>query len=349
MNGTSHLAGVESAGRSPIWSPVARTVDRPDHKGVTGYQDPSARDEDGILHWTSRRNCGGTGSASVESASFSHPPTSRGYREVKEMEDIGDILDLDRYPLDRPASPRGRALVAECRAALDRDGLFNLEGLMRPAAVARCVADLKPLMETASFRHARSHNVYFLDRVEGAPEDHPALRRFETVNRTLCDDRMTGAAVHRIYEWTPLAGFLSRVLRKPRLYLMDDPLARANIMSYHHGEALNWHFDRSEFTTTLLLQAPDAGGEFQYRSGLRTPADPNPDGVARLLDGRDPEVRSLTLAAGTLNVFKGRNTAHRTSPVIGPRERMIAVFSYYERPGVLFSDEERIGFYGRAE
>ena len=135
------------------------------------------------------------------------------------MEDIGDVLDLDRYPLDRPASPRGRALVAECRAALDRDGLFNLEGLMRPAAVARCVADLKPLMETASFRHARSHNVYFLDRVEGAPEDHPALRRFETVNRTLCDDRMTGAAVHRIYEWTPLAGFLSRVLRKPRLYL----------------------------------------------------------------------------------------------------------------------------------
>ena len=48
-------------------------------------------------------------------------------------------------------------------------------------------------------------------------------------------------------------------------------------------------------------------------------------------------------------MFKGRNTAHRTSPVIGPRERMIAVFSYYERPGVLFSEEERIGFYGRAE
>ena len=264
------------------------------------------------------------------------------------MEDIGAVLDLDRYPLDRPASPRGRALVAECRAALDRDGLFNLEGLIRSAAVARCVAELKPLMETASFRHARSHNVYFLDRVEGAPEDHPALRRFETVNRTLCDDRMTGTAVHRIYEWTPLAGFLARVMRKPRLYLMDDPLARANVMSYHRGEALNWHFDRSEFTTTLLLQAPDAGGEFQYRSGLRTPADPNLDGVARLLDGHDPEVRSLTLAAGTLNVFKGRNTAHRTSPVIGPRERMIAVFSYYERPGVLFSDEERIGFYGRA-
>ena len=128
------------------------------------------------------------------------------------MAGIGDVLDLDRYPLDRPASARGRALAAECRAALDRDGLFN----------------------------------------------------------------------------------------------------------------------------------------FQYRSGLRTPTDPNLDGVARLLDGRDPEVRSLALAAGTLNVFKGKNTVHRISPVIGPRERLIAVFSYYERPGVLFSEEERIGFYGRA-
>ena len=48
-------------------------------------------------------------------------------------------------------------------------------------------------METASFRHARSHNVCSLDRVEGAREDRPALRCFETVNRILCDDRMTGA------------------------------------------------------------------------------------------------------------------------------------------------------------
>ena len=29
-------------------------------------------------------------------------------------------------------------------------------------------------------------------------------------------------------------------------------------------------------------------------------------------------------------------------------ERMMAVFSYYDRPGVMFSDEERLGFYGRA-
>jgi hypothetical protein len=30
------------------------------------------------------------------------------------------------------------------------------------------------------------------------------------------------------------------------------------------------------------------------------------------------------------------------------RERMIAVFSYFDRPGVVFSREDQLGFYGRA-
>jgi hypothetical protein len=56
---------------------------------------------------------------------------------------------------------------------------------------------------------------------------------------------------------------------------MSDPLARVNIIAYRAGEALNWHFDRAEFTTTLLLQAPNAGGAFQYRRDLRTASDAN--------------------------------------------------------------------------
>ena len=135
---------------------------------------------------------------------------------------------------------------------------------------------------------------------------------------------------------------------KERLYTMADPLAAMNVMTYRAGQALNWHFDRSEFTTTLLLQEPEAGGAFRYRSDLRSDDDPNYEGVARLLEGADPHVETLPLAAGTLNIFKGKNTAHRVTPVAGARERIIAVFSYYERPDVLFSEAERIRFYGRA-
>ena len=258
------------------------------------------------------------------------------------------FLDLDRYPLDRLNGPSGQDLVARCRRELERDGMFNLEGLIPPAAIEACARDLKPLMDDRSFTHKRWHNIYFKETIEGVAPDHPALKRCETVNHTLCADQLTDSLVVRIYEWLPLADFLAAVTGKPKLYLMDDPLARANVMAYRDGEALNWHFDRSVFTTTLLIQMPGAGGEFQYRSGLRSANDANLDGVARLLAGQDPEVRTLALNAGTLNVFKGKNTAHRVTPVIGRRERMVAVFSYYERPGVLFSEAERLGFYGRA-
>ena len=129
---------------------------------------------------------------------------------------------------------------------------------------------------------------------------------------------------------------------------MDDPLARVNVMSYQEGQALNWHFDRSEFTTTLLLQAPDQGGGFEYRTNLRSNDNPNYAGVARLLQGSDPDSKIITLSPGTLNVFKGKNTAHRVTPVAGDKARVIAVFSYYESPGVTFTEAERLGFYGRA-
>ena len=70
--------------------------------------------------------------------------------------------------------------------------------------------------------------------------------------------------------------------------------------------------------------------------------------MAKLLRGEDSAVQSLTIAPGTLNLFRGKNTAHRVTPIEGPRERLVAVFSYYERPGVVFSEQERVGFYGRA-
>ena len=259
-----------------------------------------------------------------------------------------DILDLDRFPLDQPGSAAWQALVDRCRADLAAHGMFNLDGLMHPQVAAREVASMAPKFDSASLRHEREHNIYFLKSVDGLPDDHPALTRFQTSNRTLCADQIAGSALIHLYDWPEFATFLAATMDRPVLHIMDDPLARVNVMSYGAGQALNWHFDRSEFTTTLLLQAPDAGGDFEYRTGLRSDEDPNYDGVARMLQGEDGQVKLLTLAPGTLNVFKGKNTAHRVTPVQGPRDRVIAVFSYYDRPGVLFSEDERIGFYGRA-
>jgi hypothetical protein len=264
-----------------------------------------------------------------------------------ELHALRDSLDLERYPVDQPRTAAHAALVARCRAALQREGMFNLDGFVLPAAIGAAAAELAPLATGSSYTHARTHNVYFLDHVEGVGESHPALRKFTTVNHTLCDDQLRRTFVHRLYEWRPLAAFIAQVLGLPRLYLMDDPLARANVMEYRPGEALNWHFDRSRYTTTLLIQAAEAGGEFQYCSDLRSDGAPNYDEVGRVLSGQSDRIRVNPLAAGTLNVFAGKNSLHRVSTVEGGRSRLVAVYSYYERPGVMFSEKERMGFYGR--
>lgn len=259
---------------------------------------------------------------------------------------MDDLVDTETYPLEDLGAPAGQALLRAARDGLARAGMFNLEGFLRPAATRSILADLGPKLATEAFTHARRHNIYFRPHIPGLPPDHPALAEVETVNHTLCADQI-GGALDRLYRWPAFRAFLAAALGLPALHEMDDPLARFNVMAYRAGEGLNWHFDRSEFTTTLLLQAPEAGGAFEYRPGLRTAEDPNYDGVARLLRGQDPERRSLTLAPGTLNVFRGRDTAHRVTPVQGGRDRIIAVFSYFERPGVRFSEADSIGFYGR--
>ena len=259
-----------------------------------------------------------------------------------------DILDLDRYPLDREGSAEWQRLVEQSVEALRADGMFNLEGFLRPGIAEKAVREIKPVMDTRSHVHKRMHNIYFKPSIPELAPDHPALRKVETISHTVCADQIPESTVLAIYEYEPLVRFLAATMGKAKLHVMQDPLARTNVMAYRAGEALNWHFDRSEFTTTLLLQQSQRGGDLEYRTDLRSDDNPNYEGVARLLEGRDPDAKILRMKPGTLNVFRGKNTAHRVTTVEGERERMIAVFSYYEKPGVTFSAEERVGFYGRA-
>jgi alkylated DNA repair dioxygenase AlkB len=259
-----------------------------------------------------------------------------------------DILDLKRYPLDMPGTPEWNDLVARCKADLVKDGMFNLEGLVKPAALKNIVAEIQPVMDTLSFVHKRSHNIYFRKEIPELAVDHPALQKVDTINHTVCADQISQSTIMWIYEWSPFIMFLAATMGKDALFPMRDALARVNVMAYRDGETLNWHFDRSEFTTTLLLQAPEQGGDFVYRTDLRDEDNPNYEGVAKLLRGQDDQVKTLEVSAGTLNVFRGKNTAHKVSTVRGPRERLIAVFSYFDRPGVVFTKEDQIGFYGRS-
>ena len=258
------------------------------------------------------------------------------------------LIDLETYPLDRPESEAYAKLVEACKTRLFEHGMFDLPGFLKPEATQTAVEAMAPAMASESFRHARRHNIYFKDEVDGLSDDHPALKKVETVNHTLCADQIAGNPVITLYDWPPFADFLAATMGKDALYPMVDPMARVNVQATRDGEGLNWHFDRSEFTTTILLQAPDEGGQLEYRSDLRSADDPNYDGVAALLRGEDEHVQQAALSAGALNVFRGVNTLHRVVPVKGPKERLVAIFAFYDRPDVAMTAQEQIGFYGRS-
>lgn len=267
-----------------------------------------------------------------------------------------ELVDIDAYPLHRPDIAEYAALVESCRAQLAHQGTYDLVGFLRPHAIERAVAEMRPLVDHASFLHRRTHNVWFqpADEVDGVAPDHPSLAELPTSNRTVCADQMAGTVVLAVYEWAPLRDFIAATVGLPLLHLMADSLARANVMSYRDGEALNWHFDRAAFTNTLLLQRPEAGGEFELRPGLRSIEQTNlveqvdHDGIAAVVAGTDLAVQQRDVEPGTLNVFTGRSILHRVAPVSGPIDRMIAVLSYSEADDVMFSPQERIGFYGRS-
>lgn len=259
---------------------------------------------------------------------------------------IEDILDLDHYPLHEPTSRAYAGLVAAKQRDWRTGGVFGMPGLIQHEMTERAAWELRRPMQTVAFRHRQTHNIYFTDDTDGLPPDL-AIPRLVTAHRTLTCDQMAGTIIRLVYEWEPLRAFIQRVLDLPALYPMADPMACLNVMAYGKGDELGWHFDRAEFAVTILLQTAKSGGQFEYRRGLRTAANPNFSGVRRLLRGEDDAICKAAPAPGDMAVFAGFDSAHRVTPVIGDTPRMMAVLSYMTEPGYQYGSEDRLRFYGR--
>ncbi len=94
--------------------------------------------------------------------------------------------------------------------------MYNLPGLVKPEALARAIAEIRPVMDTLSFTHRRAHNIYFRKDVPGLAPDHPALAVTETVNHTVCADQITQTVPMWIYEWSQFISSLPRPWTSPR-------------------------------------------------------------------------------------------------------------------------------------
>ena len=74
--------------------------------------------------------------------------------------------------------------------------------------------------------------------------------------------------------------------------------------------------------------------------------DMNYDDCGKVLAG-EVAVQTLTMDAGALVLFRGRNSMHRVTPAKGLRTRMLVVMAYNAEPGIPLSESARMTFYGR--
>ena len=98
--------------------------------------------------------------------------------------------------------------------------------------------------------------------------------------------------------------------------------------------------------TTLLLQAPEAGGVFEYVPDLRSDESENFEQVQQVLDGDSNRVKRLKLEAGTLSLFRGHYSMHRVTEVEGSRTRIQAILGFSTTPDLQGNLESSILHYG---
>lgn len=261
--------------------------------------------------------------------------------------DPRDYIDLDTYPLERRDSPGYARTLGGIRSRLARDGCAVLPGFIRAEGISDLIAEADAV---AGFAHRSFNrtNAYFNEDNPALAPEHPVRRFHERSNAFVPADNFGEDSILRgIYEWPPFAPFIQASLEEEKYYRYADPLADVIINVVEPGGGFPWHFDTNNYTVTLAIQNGEAGGRFEYRPRLRSAADENYPGVQAILDGDRAGVESFELKSGDLQIFKGRYTLHRVTPVEGARNRYVAIFSYAEQPDMVASLERCQQLYGR--
>jgi hypothetical protein len=273
-------------------------------------------------------------------------PKRPGLKDVKTRPNPAEFIDTGAYPIDRPGPARD-AVIGRTREALDRDGCAVLKGFVRAERIADLI-DECDRVAVHGHRNFNRTNAYFTKDRPDLPASHPLRRFYDRSNAFVPADNLGPESILRaIYDWPAFAPFIQASLGEKRFFPYADPLADVIVNLAEAGGGFPWHFDTNNYTVTLAVQNAEAGGDFEYSPHLRSPTDENYAGVEAVLDGDQSLVRTLRLEPGDLQIFKGRYSLHRVTPLAGKRVRYVAIFSYVEEPGMVANPERARQLYGR--
>jgi hypothetical protein len=273
-----------------------------------------------------------------------------GIRTAADLDSPADLVDLERYPVTAPGSPRGREVLAQLRRARAERGVATLDGFLRPEAVEAICRETEALLPKAHREDVRGHP--YLGLPDPAyPEGHPRRAALRSRTWVIAYDLLPRDSLARaLYEWDPLMDFVGEILERRPLYRFADPMGALNLAVMVEGDEQCWHYDSTDFVVSLALQASRGGGLFECAAGVRSAEDENYEEVARVIAGRAPaRVEVYPMTPGTLMLFHGRHSLHRVSPVEGEVPRYVGLLAYDTKPGTDSSDLLKLVRYGRTK
>ena len=280
-------------------------------------------------------------------------------------------VDLDGYPIHRPGSPAYQTLVEAARASLAETGCASFPGFFTPPATTRAAGEARAAAPRAFVTDA-THNAYQLPGTDQAlPDTHPRNVPMRTRVASTAYDELDGSQLHALYNFDPFVRFVGDVTSAaPRLYRLADPLGACSVNIFRPGWHHAWHFDESEYTTTLCLQQSSEGGQFEFTPPLRkSQADLVAGVVAKVLTERSgynadtgehedevdagiplPCISTASFEPGTLQIFAGRYSLHHVKriPEHAVGDRLVAVLCFATEPGIVNSREVQEMFWGRS-
>ena len=251
------------------------------------------------------------------------------------------IVDLQQHPI------QDARYTQTCREQLDRTGALVMENFLTSKIVESLQNEARKVRPLAYFC-CQNHNAYLLDSDPDFPAEH--IRNRQQVSDKGCvphDQVPENSPLRTLYEWPDFSGFLEGVLGE-LVFPYADTLSSININYFERGQQLDWHFDNASFAVALMVQAPEQGGEFEYREQVRNAeaGDLGYMDTEAVINGSLPR-KTLAMGDGALVLFRGRNSLHRVAPVTSERSRILVTLNFNTEPDVLLSELARMTFFGR--
>lgn len=257
------------------------------------------------------------------------------------------LIDLSRYPINQLDSDAGKALVEQCRQQLNEDGCVVLKNFVPQEALEVLERETERLSPDAHYNQTET-NPYNNAGDETRPASHPLNRFDDRTNGFVAGDRIDHDTILRqVYQNPNFQRFVASVVGMDEIHPYADPLADLVVNVLREGCQHPWHYDTNQFIVTMMTRRSHGGGTFEYVPGIRNPESENFEQVQQVLDGDHSRVRSLDLQPGDLQVFFGRYSLHRVTPVQGERERHTVIFAYASEPGFIGRPERAQRIFGR--